>query len=214
MNENDNNSNPSVESQDEAVKLSKKSRLISYLPALIIAIITMVSLLFIIIGTIGGQDGNAQTRLLHRIDFTGEVASFDENYSYRPAAAEVPEFVVEQGLKWGALDSKMRVECPSYNTALQLDIDFGDFNVKVFPILETDDNDYVIEAFNTADQLLVSKHLNDVHEADEKSVELAVENAAYLHITFLSQISNPSGEGSGGFLYLQKMALSEKTYQL
>ena len=191
----------------------KKGRWISYLPALFIALITIGLLLLIILGTIfgGGANQDNQVRTLHSIDFTGEIAAFDENYAYVATADEEPAFIFEQGFRWDSLKSEVHINIPSYEETLSVDIDFGLFNLKTYVDSESNDENYVFKAYDSVNILLESKTLENVQNDSQGKVVFEREKINYISIIFNEPITTIGEETTSGYLYLKSISVHEIT---
>lgn len=189
----------------------KKGRLVFYLPAFLIALITIALLVLMIVGTLfaGYQNGDDDTSVLHAIDFTLNDSSFDENYSYQAAASEIPVIINEQGLRWDALNSKIRINVPAYEHNLLLEITFGSFNAKSYDPIVEDHPKYVVNTYSVSDDLTSNLNVLEVDQGQKKSLSISENAIAYMLISFAQPITSVAGMTTMGFLYLREITLSQ-----
>jgi len=213
IDKNENNLKETQVGSDQIQDLNskKKGRLISYLPALFIALITISLLLLIILGTIfgGGANPENQERALHSIEFTGEIAAFDENYTYVATIDEEPVFVIEQGFRWDSLKSEVHINIPSYEESVSIDVDFGLFNLKTYGDSESSGENYVFKAYDSTNSLLNSKALTKAQNDSQGQVVFEYENINYISIVFNEPITTIGEDTTSGYLYLKSISVHE-----
>lgn len=195
----------------DTLKTKRKGRLISYLPALFIALITIAILVLIILGAIfGGRSGtNSETRLLHELDMTAPTAAFNDNYSYIPYDSENGELVPEQGFRWQTLESKIKVIVPDYEYSISLEINYGGFNAKPLASFDDEEPNYAVYGYNVDNLLLFSRTFAIETTNSNIAIHEEKENIAFITVIFNRPITVIDSQQTNGFLNVKKMSLSE-----
>lgn len=199
-----------VEYSDQIAKKEKhKGRLVLYLPAFFIALVTITLLLLMIFGTLFGgfQASDTNSVLLHAIDFTTSEASFNLNYSYHPSATEETQFFTGQGFRWDTLDSQIRISVPSYENNLSLDISFGAFNAKTYDAISNDAANYTVIAYSVSDSVLNRNDVTIINQGIKKTIVIDHDAVSYLLLSFIHPITYVDGVESVGYLYLNNLQL-------
>ncbi|NCA96748.1 MAG: hypothetical protein EOM77_00950 [Bacteroidia bacterium] len=192
-----------------AKKKKNKGWPVLYLPAFFIALITIALLLLMIFGTLFGnnQASDSDNALLHAIDFTVSEAAFSTPYSYLPSALEEAEFVVGQGFRWETLNSQIRVEVPTYENDLSLEITFGAFNAKIYDSIIDNQSNFVVSGYSANDTFLASRDVLDINQGVKKTIDVVHDDVSYLLISYVHPITSIGGNEVMGYLYLKTLSL-------
>ncbi|MFA5481244.1 MAG: hypothetical protein WC282_02535 [Bacilli bacterium] len=199
-------------SDENHFSLKKKGFSVLYLPAIIIAVITISLLVILVFGNSlrwNNIDSEPQTRQLHKLDFTSEEAAFDETYSYLPLASEEPSIYPAQGFGWSLIGSGIKILIPDYEGDLSFDFAFGAFNLLAYETTESSNVNYEAISYSLQAEPISSKNMTDVTNNDTCNIAFQEESIAYVEVRFKNPITTINNQDTTGYLYLHSISVTE-----